>query len=653
MSTVIQNVSGAETTQLDHPDVSASLQPIASDRSQIIAEALKVADLNALRVALYQLTGDPELRDMPLESIPIRNGRVWATVVHRNYQERLKEIATDYFSRERQDVPPPPDQARTLELLKLFERKELQESMLPLARENLALSEFPAELREGLKPGVAIPDDFHVTIIGGGHTGVAMAIYLQRLGIPFTIVEKLPRFGGTWVLNHYPNLRVDVPGFVYQYRFTPYNWRSYFPPQAEILEYVDFVADRYGLRKYARFNTSVEKAEWNADTRRWTVQLSDGTSLSSNFVISASGLFATAHTPDIAGLSLFKGPLLHTADWDDDFDASGKTIALVGNGSSGTQILPWLASNADKVYAFQRTPQWIVPPPVPHDSKVSPSLHWLFDTLPYYRNWHIYSLQVQTVNVQLGHELDPAWHAERGTLSEHNDALRKNLEAYIAEKLDGRPDLIKKSIPTQAPLSRRLIVDNGWYGALMRPNVTLVTDSISAIDETAINMTNGDRYAVDAIVLGSGFDVSKYFWPVVYKGQSGVTLEDAWQRDGARAYLGMSYPDFPNFFSCYGPNSHPRSGAFHAWTEAWARYVSTLILATLNCGARSMTVRREPFKEFNEAMDKRFDSLVWGVVPSGGYYINPQGRPGVHMPYRAEEYYDFLSNPKLNDYAFE
>jgi hypothetical protein len=115
----------------------------------------------------------------------------------------------------------------------------------------------------------------------------------------------------------------------------------------------------------------------------------------------------------------------------------------------------------------------------------------------------------------------------------------------------------------------------------------------------------------------------------------------------------MSYPDFPNFFSCYGPNSHPRSGAFHVWTEAWARYVSTLILTTLNRGAESITVKREPFKEFNEALDKRFDSLVWGVVPSGGYYINPKGRPGVHMPYRAEEYYDLLSSPKVNDYVFE
>jgi 4-hydroxyacetophenone monooxygenase len=650
---VTQNEDGTEATQLDRPNVSKSVEPASSDRSQIIADALAVADLNALRITLYQLTGDPELRDMPLESIPIRNGRVWVTVVHHDYQDRLKEIATAYLSGEHPNIPPAPDKAQAVELLNLFSGEELREPMARLATENLALAGMPAELGEGLKPGATIPDDFHVTIIGAGHTGVALAIYLQQIGIPFTIVEKHSRFGGTWVINHYPRLRVDVPGFVYQYRFAPHKWRGHFPPQAEILEYADFVADRYDLRKHTRLNISVEGADWDAGAHRWTVRLSDGTSLSSNFVISASGLFATANTPDIPGLSSFEGPILHTAEWDNDFDPTGKTVALIGNGSSGTQLLPWLASEADKAYAFQRTPQWIVPAAIRYDAQVSPSLYWLFDNLPYYRNWHIYSLQVAAVNVQDGHELDPEWHAKHGTLSKHNDDLRKNLEAYIGEQMAGRPDLIKKSIPTQAPLSRRLIVDNGWYEALIRPNVELVTDSISHIDKSAINMTNGDRYEVDAIVLGSGFDVGKYFWPVVYKGQSGVTLEDAWRRDGARAYLGMSYPDFPNFFSCYGPNSHPRSGAFHVWTEAWARYVSTLILATLNRGAESVAVKRESFEEFNEAMDKRFDTLVWGVVPSGGYYINQQGRPGVHMPYRAEEYYNFLSNPKIDDYTFE
>lgn len=623
------------------------------DRTRVIADALEVADLNALRMTLYQLTGDSELRDMPLESVAIRNGRVWQTVVHRDYQDRLKEIATDYLNRDQRDIPPPPDRARTIELLRIFEGKEVPAAMVHLATENLAFADMPAALDVGLKPGVAIPENFHVTIVGAGFSGVAMAIYLQQLGIPFTIVERHPRFGGTWVTNHYPNLRVDVAGFIYQYRFVHYNWRSYFPAQEEILEYFDFVANRFDLKEHARFNTSVKQAEWNADTRRWNVQLDDGACLSSNFVISASGLFTTVHMPDIPGLSRFKGPVLHTAKWDDSFDPSGKTIASIGNGSSGTQLLPWLADRADTIYAFQRTPQWIVPPLVPVDTRYPPSLHWLLDKLPYYRNWHIYALQVVGVDGQKGHELDPAWHAEHGTLSQHNDALRENLTSYIGEQMEGRPDLIEKCIPTVAPLARRLIVDAGWYKTLARPNVKLVTDGIQEIDETAINMANGDRYEVDAIVLGSGFDVGKYFWPVVYKGESGVTLEEAWRRDGARAYLGFSYPDFPNFFSCYGPNSQPRSGSFPAWTEAWARYVSTMIVHTLNRGADSVKVRRDPFKVYNEALDKRFESLVWGAVPGGGYYINAHGRPGVHMPFRAEEYHDFLANPKLDDYAFE
>lgn len=645
--------SGTEAAQLKRTDSSESLKFDATDRSQIIAEALEAADLNALRITLYQLTDNPELRDMPLETIAIRNGRVFVKIVHPDYQERLKEIATRYLEQEHYHVPPVPDLERTLDLIALFEGEEVPHHMVRLATENLALADKPAELAISLDPGVTIPDDFHVTIIGAGHTGVAMAIYMRQLGIPFTIVEKHDSFGGTWVKNHYPNLRVDVPGYVYQYRFIPYNWNSYFPSQSEIKEYANFVADRYELNDNARLSTAVEKAEWNPETSRWTVHLSDGSSHSSNFVVSASGLFANASMPDIPGLARFKGQMQHTANWNDDFEPTGKRVALIGNGSSGTQLMPWLAEKAEKLYAFQRTAQWIVPPLVPVTTKISPRLHWLMDNLPYYRKWHIYSLQVVAVNAQNGHELDPEWKAKHGTLSEHNDAFRANLKAYIAEQMKGRPDLIEKSIPTSNPLARRLIVDAGWYRTLTRPNVELVTTGISEVDETGIKTVDGLHYDLDAIVLGSGFDTAKYFFPVEYKGEDGVTFDEAWRRDGPRAYLGMSHPEFPNFFSCYGPNSHPRSGSFHVWTEAWARYVSTFILTALNKGAKSLKVRRKPFEEFNEAIDGRFKSLVWGAVPGGGYYINEHGRPGVHMPFRAEEYYELLANPEIDDYAFD
>jgi len=526
-------------------------KPIGEDRSQkiagalkfVIAEALKVADLNALRVTLYQLTGSRELRDMPLKTIAIRNGRVFQKIVHPDYQLRLKEIATEYLLGEHGDAPPPPDDARILELLGLAEGKEISQHMVRLAAENLAIDDKPAALSVSLDPGVEIPHDFHVTVVGGGHTGVAMAIYLQELGIPFTIVEAHPSFGGTWVINHYPRLRVDVPGDVYQYRFVDYRWRSYFPSQKEIVEYADFVADRYDLRKNTRLSTSVKRGEWDAKTKRWNIHLSDGTTLSSNFVINALGLFANASIPNIPGLDKFKGPKPHTATWNDDFDPTGKTVALIGNGSSGTQLMPWLADRAEKVYAFQRTAQWIVPPLVPVDTEISPSLHWLMEYLPYYRKRHNYSMQLPALNVQEGQQVDHEWLAQHGTLSEHNAAFRENLLAYIEEQLGHCKDLIKKSIPTMAPLARRLIVDSGWYKALMRHNVELITDPIGDIDETGVKMAHGEHYDLDAIVLGCGFDIGKFFFPVVFKGEGGVTFADLWKKDGPQSYVGMSYPE--------------------------------------------------------------------------------------------------------------
>lgn len=647
-----QNQGRTQSSGVDHVNASPGEEPSAGDRSRVVAEALEVADLNALRMTLLQLTGDLELRNIPLESVPIRSGRVWQTVVHHDYQGRLKELAADYLSREVTADAPPPARQTVADLINHFSGSELAGPELLMATENLALTEFPEGISAGLNPGTKIPGDFHVTVIGGGITGIAVAIYLKRLGIKFTVVERQPRFGGTWVANHYPGLRVDVSGFVYQYRFAPYRWRNHYPTQADVLEYIDYVVDRYDLRPDARLNTSVEEADWDEASRRWTVRLDDGTTLSSNIVISASGLFNMPHTPDIIGLSLFGGAMFHTANWDNDCSVDGKVVALIGNGSSGTQVMPWLAAHASKVYAFQRTANWIVPAVEVYREKVPESLYWLFENLPYYRNWHLYSQQETSVKIQDGQELDPAWYAEHGTLSKHNDTLRKSLEEYIAKKLEGRPDLIEKSTPKQAPLSRRLIVDNGWYDSLMRPNVELVTEPISTMCESGIITANGRKFELDAVVLGSGFEVSRYFWPVTFKGAAGLSLEDAWRRDGARAYLGMNHPDFPNFFSCYGPNGHPRSGGFHSWAEAWARYVTSLIVVMLNRGAQTIEVRREPFAKFNEALDEQFKSVVWGAVPSGGYYINSHGRPGVHMPFRSQDYYHMLANPQLSDYEF-
>jgi hypothetical protein len=166
---VSRNEDGTESTQVDRPDALLPLETGADDLSRNIADALMVADLNALRVTLYQITGDPELRDMPLETVAIRNGRVWVNIVHRDYQDRLKAMATEYLRGEHRTTPPPPDQVHTLELLNMFAGEDLTESMAHVAFDNLALAGEPLEPSEGLKPGITIPSEFHVTVIGAGY----------------------------------------------------------------------------------------------------------------------------------------------------------------------------------------------------------------------------------------------------------------------------------------------------------------------------------------------------------------------------------------------------------------------------------------------------------------------------------------------------
>lgn len=647
------NTAVLEAASVKRLELPKSEQPLSGDRAQNIVDALNAADLNALRMTLFQLTGNTELRDMPLETIPIRNGRVFKTEVHHDYIDRLKQIATEYLNNPGQDVPPQPTKAEQIELINTFAGTTVDSAMIPPAVSNLGMGEFPADVSDDLKK-VRVPEGFHVTVVGAGASGIALGIYFKRLGIPYTIVERLGTFGGTWVANHYPHLRVDVAGLTYQFRFAYWHWKSVFPTDAEIVEYLEYVADSYNLAENTRFNTEVTDGEWDAKTSRWNIKLSDGSTLSSNFVVAASGLFGKANIAEIEGLKDFGGEVLHLAEWDDSFDPAGKSVALIGSGSSGTQVMPWLTKHSKNVVAFQRNPQWIVPPLVKYDTQNSPALHWLMDNLPYYVNWHVYAMMDVALKGQYGHELDPDWYAKHGTLSEHNELFAANLLQFQEEELEGRPDLIEKVRPNHTVLSRRLIVDAGWYKALKEPNAELVTDAISNVDKTGIKMKDGRHYNFDAIVLASGYDVTNFFFPVKYKGTDGATFADAWAKDGPRAYIGMTYNQFPNFFSCFGPNSLPRSGSFFMLAEGWATYISSVILKTIQQGATSATVTEEAFERYSDEVDERFEKLVFGVFPSGGYYIiDWSKRPGVHMPLRSEEYYTALVQPKYEDYRFE
>ena len=206
--------------------------------------------------------------------------------------------------------------------------------------------------------------EYHdAVIVGAGFAGIGAAIQLKRNGVDdFVILDREDDLGGTWYVNHYPGLAVDVPTTTYSYFFEPNpNWSRLFTPGPEIKQYADDVAYKYDVRKHMRFNTTVEGARWDEDATLWRIALADGETLSARYLITATGFLSQPAVPDIPGIDSFEGRVIHTTEWEDDFDASGRRIAVIGTGATAVQLIPELAKQAADLTVYQRTPIWVVP----------------------------------------------------------------------------------------------------------------------------------------------------------------------------------------------------------------------------------------------------------------------------------------------------
>jgi len=245
-------------------------------------------------------------------------------------------------------------------------------------------------------------------------------------------------------------------------------------------------------------------------------------------------------------------------------------------------------------------------------------------------------------------EYDHEWKAKGGDINERNDKVRLSLIEYIKSKFPNDPEMQTKLIPHHKPLVRRLVVDNGFYDALHRDNVNLITDTIDHISERGIVLKNSKEHEYDIIVLAGGFKVAKYFWPVKYVGRDGKSLEDLWSKDGARSYLGLSIPYFPNFFTLYGPNHQPRAGSLYSWAEIWARYAIQGIVHLIENDKKSMEVKKDVYDDYQVKLDEATKNLIW-ESEGASYYVN-FGRNTVNSPWTTFVYHDMLE--KINPADF-
>ncbi len=338
-------------------------------------------------------------------------------------------------------------------------------------------------------------ESFDTVIIGGGISGLGMAIALQQAGITdFVVLERADEVGGTWQANTYPGCACDVPSNLYSYSFAPNpDWSRTYSRQPEIWDYVRGVADRFGVRRYIRLGVEVTDAAWDEDAGRWRLATSDG-EIEARILVSAVGLLTEPKVPDLPGLDTFKGAVFHSARWDHDFDLAGKRVAAIGTGASAIQFVPEIQPQVQRLHVFQRTPPWVMPHTARPTSERERSLFRALPALQRLVRGLVYAAREALV----------VGFVKRPRLMRFPERqARRHIASQISD-----PELQAKVTPTYSLGCKRILPSNDWYPAIAQPNVELITDAISEIRAHSIVTADGIEREVDAIILGTGFHVT-------------------------------------------------------------------------------------------------------------------------------------------------
>src|SRR4051812_33138437 len=338
-------------------------------------------------------------------------------------------------------------------------------------------------------------EEHDIVIVGSGFSGLGMAIRLKQAGIDdFVVLERAGEVGGTWQANTYPGCACDVPSHLYSFSFAlnP-DWTQTYSPQPEIWDYLRRCADEHALRPHIRLNTPVESATWLDEERRWEIETPGGT-VRARVLVAGMGPLTEPRIPDLPGLERFEGATFHSARWDHDFDLAGKRVASIGTGASAIQYVPEIQKQVERLHVFQRTPPWVMP----HSSRpISERERRLYRAFP--------ALQrLVRGGIYAGRELLVLGFVKNTRLMRFVERIaRRHMRTQISD-----PELLEKVTPDYTIGCKRILPSNRWYRALGKPNVELVTGAVQEVRPRSIVGADGVEREVDAIVFGTGFQVT-------------------------------------------------------------------------------------------------------------------------------------------------
>jgi cation diffusion facilitator CzcD-associated flavoprotein CzcO len=500
---------------------------------------------------------------------------------------------------------------------------------------------------------------FDAIVIGAGVSGLYQLHRLRQLGLSVRCLEDGGGVGGTWYWNRYPGCRFDSESETYGYSFSPellqeWDWKEHFSGQPENERYLNYVADRFDLRRHIQFNSHVTSAVYDSRTNRWEVTSESGQRLRAQFLVAAVGILSARHIPPFEGIDSFKGESYHTSKWPKEkVDFTGKRVAVIGTGATAVQLIPIIAKEVGHLTVFQRTPNYCAPL---RNALVSPESQRRFkETYPEIHK------RIRETSAGFVHDYDPRsifdvspeerekrfeelW-AQPGFskwLSNFHDIMsdpkaNEIFAEFVRNKIRARvkdPVVAEKLVPKDHPFGgKRIPLETEYYESYNRDNVLLVDVRETPIERITPKgiKTRDHEYEFDVIIYATGFDaITGPLTRIDIRGEGGRTIKEKWA-NGFRTYLGIQIAGFPNLFTAM-------STAFCNYTvcaEMVVEWITDCIRYLREKGYSRISPTQEAEESWFAHVNEKGDQTILRDAKSWFLGSNIPGKARAHLLYAA------------------
>ncbi|MFK7890787.1 MAG: flavin-containing monooxygenase [Granulosicoccus sp.] len=480
-----------------------------------------------------------------------------------------------------------------------------------------------------------VVDVLDVAIIGAGFSGIGMAHDLLKAGEQnFAVFEREAQIGGTWYLNRYPGAGCDIQSNLYSFSYAQNkNWSRKFAKRDEIYNYLLDCATEFGVLPFVRCNHELIKATWDDTSHQWLLETSQG-SFAARVLVCGTGYLSEPKFPNIPGIDSFAGTVVHPALWDESIDLDGKRVAVVGTGASTVQLVPAIQPLVSQLDVYQRSSGWVVPKP---DKPYAGFTGWAMKNLPGFQSL-LRKLAYYNSETHI-------WYMQRASrMGIPQKEATKHLEKSVED-----PVLREKLRPEHVVGCKRYLFSDEYYPALQKPNVQLITDNIESISPTGVVTSDAQERPADVLVLATGYRATNLQFAERVLGASGKTLSETWSA-GQYAYLGVSVPGFPNFFTLMGPNSTVVHTSATLMSEAQVNYVVDAVKNMKRSDVSRIDVKPDVVEKFNDEVQEAIRKGIWSEG-CNSWYIDENGRNTAVWPFSIPNYKKRAQNFNLREYT--